>query len=326
VDRSGKDPADVGRRLAAGRLSCPGMFGAAGRVFPVIHDEDVGVIAGENGRACDGPAGLVPAVVCVVAAWWSVPASAATAARQDATWRGHYRLIWLRTSDRSGTASLTKTWPDLRRDIGGMSFPLQILRSDAAHERHEFPFGRFEVFKVAGQTLGRAIYKPGWRWSQHIGPSAGTPLCEVAHIGVVLAGRAAVKMRDGAEIEMGPNDWFSIPAGHDSWVIGDDDYVSFHLMGAQDYVAPSAGVNDEPSAQRSTVSAELLQHSVWGDGCRGWTLLTRPALHVTEEEMTAHTQERRHVHSAVTQLYYVLDGEAVVDVAGTDLGAKAGRP
>jgi hypothetical protein len=145
VDRSGKDPADVGRKLAAGRLLCPGMFAAAGRVFPVIHDEDVGVIAGENGRACDGPAGLVPAVVCVVAAWWSVSASAATAARQDATWRGHYRLIWLRTFDRSGTASLTKTWPDLRRDIGGMSFLLQILRSDAAHERHEFPFGRFEV-------------------------------------------------------------------------------------------------------------------------------------------------------------------------------------
>lgn len=82
---------------------------------------------------------------------------------------------------------------------------------------------------------------------------------------------------------------------------------------------PAAGVNDEPSAQRSTVSAELLQHSVWGDGCKGWTLLTRPALHVTEEEMTAHTQERRHVHSAVTQFYYVLDGEAVVDVASTDL-------
>jgi mannose-6-phosphate isomerase-like protein (cupin superfamily) len=207
-----------------------------------------------------------------------------------------------------------------------MPLPLQILGSDSARERREFPLGRFEVFKIANQAFGRAVYQPGWRWSRHVGPVAGTALCEVAHIGIVLAGHAAVTMRDGAEIEMGPDDWFSIPAGHDSWVLGDEEYVSLHLIGAEDYGESHAVDSDhEPCPNRSTVSAENLQSSVWGDGCKGWTLLTRPTLHVMEEEMAACTQEQRHVHSAITQLYYLLNGRAVVEVAGRDIKAEAGQ-
>jgi hypothetical protein len=34
---------------------------------------------------------------------------------------------------------------------------------------------------------------------------------------------------------MRAGDLFYIPAGHDSWVIGEERYVSLHLMGASDY-------------------------------------------------------------------------------------------
>jgi mannose-6-phosphate isomerase-like protein (cupin superfamily) len=120
-----------------------------------------------------------------------------------------------------------------------MPLPLQIIGPDDAHQRRQFPFGQFEVFHLAGQEFGRAVYQPGWRWSEHVGAASGAAWCPVEHVGVVLAGRAAVKMKDGTEAEMSAGDWFSIPAGHDSWVLGDQDYVSLHFSGAHSYAAPA---------------------------------------------------------------------------------------
>jgi len=113
---------------------------------------------------------------------------------------------------------------------------LEIQNFDGGEVR-EFPRGRFELCRVAGQTIGRASYEPGWRWSRDVGPSAGTALCELDHVGVVVAGRAAVRMADGAEFILSAGDTFAIPGGHDSWVLGDEPYESIHLLGADDYAA-----------------------------------------------------------------------------------------
>jgi hypothetical protein len=43
----------------------------------------------------------------------------------------------------------------------------------------EFPSGQLEPFHIPGQVIGRTTYRPGWRWTQHVGPTAGTELCEV---------------------------------------------------------------------------------------------------------------------------------------------------
>ncbi len=40
---------------------------------------------------------------------------------------------------------------------------------------------------------------------------------------------------------MGPGDLFSIGPGHDSVVIGDEPYVSLHLLGAAAYGTDDAG-------------------------------------------------------------------------------------
>jgi quercetin dioxygenase-like cupin family protein len=114
---------------------------------------------------------------------------------------------------------------------------LEIVNLDQPMRTHEFPHGRFEVFRVGGMTIGRATYEPGWRWSEHLGPEAETELCEVEHVGLVVSGRAAVRMADGTERVMGPGDLFAIPPGHDSWVVGDEPYVSLHLVGADAYAA-----------------------------------------------------------------------------------------
>jgi quercetin dioxygenase-like cupin family protein len=46
-------------------------------------------------------------------------------------------------------------------------------------------------------------------------------------------------MDDGTERVMAPGDFFHVPPGHDSWVIGDEPYVSLHVMGSEGYAAPS---------------------------------------------------------------------------------------
>jgi mannose-6-phosphate isomerase-like protein (cupin superfamily) len=59
-------------------------------------------------------------------------------------------------------------------------------------------------------------------------------------VGIVIAGRATAAMDDGRIFEMKPGDIFYIDPGHDSWVVGDEPYVSVHLLGAADYAANKA--------------------------------------------------------------------------------------
>ena len=113
--------------------------------------------------------------------------------------------------------------------------PTKILRFDVGAEVREFEKGRFEVLQIEGATLGRASYEPGWKWSTHVGAISGTKLCDVEHVGIVVSGCAAVSFPNGEQHELHPGDVFYIPPGHDSWVIGDEPYVSLHFLGAEHY-------------------------------------------------------------------------------------------
>ena len=53
----------------------------------------------------------------------------------------------------------------------------------------------------------------------------------------MLSGQAAVKMEDGTEKVMGEGEFFYVPPGHDSWVVGDEPYVSLHVVGSEVYAA-----------------------------------------------------------------------------------------
>jgi quercetin dioxygenase-like cupin family protein len=111
-----------------------------------------------------------------------------------------------------------------------------LKRFEQPDEVRLFDKGRFEIIKIGGMTVGRATYEPGWKWSEHVSPMAGTPFCEVEHIGMVISGRARVAMKDGAVHELGPGTIFYVPPfAHDSWVVGDEPYVSLHFLGADQY-------------------------------------------------------------------------------------------
>jgi hypothetical protein len=111
-----------------------------------------------------------------------------------------------------------------------------LKRFDHPDEVREFPRGRFELVRLAGQTFGRATYQPGWRWSADVGPELGKTHCEVEHLGLVLAGRATVAFDDGRVVVLEPGTLFHVGAKpHDSWVVGDEPYQSLHFLGAEHY-------------------------------------------------------------------------------------------
>jgi quercetin dioxygenase-like cupin family protein len=112
-----------------------------------------------------------------------------------------------------------------------------LRRFEAPDETRTFSKGKFELVSIAGVTIGRATYEPGWKWSVDVGGALGKKSCDVEHLGIVLSGCADVTMDDGRVFEIREGDIFYIPAGHDSSVVGDEPYVSLHLLGAGDYAS-----------------------------------------------------------------------------------------
>ena len=56
------------------------------------------------------------------------------------------------------------------------------------------------------------------------------------HVGLVLSGVATAAFADGRVVELRPGDLFYIPpVPHDSWVVGEEPYVSLHFLGADRY-------------------------------------------------------------------------------------------
>jgi len=116
-----------------------------------------------------------------------------------------------------------------------------LKRFETPDETREFTKGRLELVRIGGLTIGRATYQPGWRWSEHVGPSVGASRCTVEHVGLVLAGTATAAFEDGRVIELRAGELFYIPPlPHDSWVVGDSAYVSLHFLGADTYARTPA--------------------------------------------------------------------------------------
>lgn len=105
----------------------------------------------------------------------------------------------------------------------------------APDEVREFPNGRIEIVQLGNVTVGRGEFQPGWKWSEHVAPIAGTPSCEAAHTGYVLSGRMHVVMNDGTEGDAGPGDVFVIGPGHDAWIVGDEPCVFLDFSGMETY-------------------------------------------------------------------------------------------
>jgi ketosteroid isomerase-like protein len=102
----------------------------------------------------------------------------------------------------------------------------QISRLERDGETRPFAaHGHAVIGTAGGLSLMKAVFEPGWRWSVDVAPLAGTASCPTRHLGYVLSGRMQVRMDDGREQLVETGDLFDLPAGHDAWVLGDDDCV-----------------------------------------------------------------------------------------------------
>jgi quercetin dioxygenase-like cupin family protein len=111
-----------------------------------------------------------------------------------------------------------------------------LRRFESPDETRIMEKGKFEVVRIGGLTVGRATYEPGWRWSEHVGPTVGAKRCTVAHVGLVVSGTATAALDNGPVFELHAGELFYIPQiPHDSWVVGNEPYVSLHFLGADHY-------------------------------------------------------------------------------------------
>ena len=99
--------------------------------------------------------------------------------------------------------------------------------------------GKADVLQIGGQTVGRGVFEPGWRWSENVKPIAGTDSCQVSHLGYCLSGRMKIYMDDGSEFEVGPGEVAAIPPGHDAEVVGDEACVFVDFGEFGDYAKRS---------------------------------------------------------------------------------------
>lgn len=108
---------------------------------------------------------------------------------------------------------------------------LEVKNFRNPDETRAFEKGRADIVTLGEVTIARMRAQPGWRWSDHIRPLVGTTSCQVRHVGFLVRGRTRVVMDDGTSRELGADDVYEIPPGHDAWVVGDEEVVSVDFAG-----------------------------------------------------------------------------------------------
>src|SRR5580693_3076610 len=68
-----------------------------------------------------------------------------------------------------------------------------------------------------------------------------------------------------------------------------------------------------------------LTHYQWGASCEGWTLVDELSLSIKLEKMPGHTSEQKHFHQIARQFFFILQGEAVFEIAGERVRVGSGE-
>ena len=64
------------------------------------------------------------------------------------------------------------------------------------------------------------------------------------------------------------------------------------------------------------ISKQNAEHYEWGDSCDGWHLVKSKALSVIQEKVPSGCSEVRHLHNKAEQFFFILSGEALIEVDG----------
>lgn len=75
-------------------------------------------------------------------------------------------------------------------------------------------------------------------------------------------------------------------------------------------------MNREGTVQMNKISKLSAEHYIWGTHCDGWHLLKREDLSIIHERMPPGTEETRHFHHQSRQFFFMLSGQAVIEING----------
>ena len=64
------------------------------------------------------------------------------------------------------------------------------------------------------------------------------------------------------------------------------------------------------------IDQNTAEHTIWGQACDGWHLMKSPGASVIQERMPPGTFETRHLHNQSRQFFFILSGEASLEVNG----------
>ncbi len=103
---------------------------------------------------------------------------------------------------------------DVSREIGGM---------------------RLDIVQAGAARIKRGIFPPGFRWSTHMKPIAGTELCMHAHAAFLASGEVHFQFPDGCVRHYRAPHAIVVEPGHDAWVVGDEPAVVVDFQGMIDY-------------------------------------------------------------------------------------------
>jgi class 3 adenylate cyclase len=139
-------------------------------------------------------------------------------------------------------------------------------------EVRRFPYGSISLVSIGETVITVFRLEPGWRWSEHVAPIVGTRSCQHRHVGVMQSGTLHVETDDGITIEIGPDDAYEIPPGHDAWVVGDEPLVNIEFTSGRVFAQPLEATGDRTLATLlftdiigSTTMLERLGDRAWRD-------------------------------------------------------------
>jgi hypothetical protein len=94
---------------------------------------------------------------------------------------------------------------------------VEIRTFEQDDENRTFEHSSFELVTIGGVTIGGRLRARGGSGPGMLGRRTGQTMCPVEHVGLVVSGRAGMKMADGAEFVLAAGDLYHVTPGHDSW-------------------------------------------------------------------------------------------------------------
>jgi hypothetical protein len=111
-------------------------------------------------------------------------------------------------------------------------------------EHHDLGHVKADIVRAGNVRVARFIYPAGFRWSTDMKSVAGTDLCRHAHVGLLVRGRIEGRFGDGCTFAYTAPAVVSLEAGHDAWVVGNEDAILIQVD-AEGETAARFGLPDE---------------------------------------------------------------------------------